>query len=222
MKRLWLQVIVAACLFMQPQAASAASDPVFTDLIGKMSATEGFSCRFRQVVYFAEGGERAYTGTLTVRRPGMFRWQYMTPYEQLYVSNGGDIWHYEPDLMQAERLKVIDALDPAAMRLLDGRAGSDEVLLLGSEKKESGLTQYHVRIADGPELLLAFQNDGNLYWLESKDMLGNRNRMILLEMDRSLPEMKVFDFVPPAGVDVVDLSGNGVVIPLYQTEKDGD
>lgn len=209
-------------LFGFVQAVPAEADPAFDKLIAGLSATRGFSCSFRQVVSFAEGGEKSYRGELAVLRPGKFRWHYTAPYEQLYVSDGGSIWHYEPDLMQAERMKGLDAVDPEAMKLLDGRASASDVRLLEPLGKEGGASRYRVRIGSGPELTLAFLNNGDLYWLESKDMLGNRNRMILLEIDRTLPDRKRFDFVPPRGVDVVDLSGEGEVIPLLNSGKDGE
>jgi len=207
-------------LTLLPMPASAAGNPSFEKLIKNLSATKGFSCRFRQEVYFAEGGKKSYTGELAVRRPGKFRWHYKTPYEQLYVSDGGVIWHYEPDLMQAERLMALDAVDPAAMRLLDGRAGPDDVVLLETLPGEPGQSLYRVRIAGGPELTLAFHDGGALYWLESKDMLGNRNRMILLNVDHTLPAEAKFRFEPPQGVDVVDLTGGGNVIPLQNAGEE--
>ena len=216
---LTLLLAVSPAAMASPEAQP---DAVFTRALERLSATVGFSCHFRQEVNFAEGGKKVYTGTLAVRRPGLFRWQYLTPYEQLYVSEGDVIWHYEADLMQAEKMKSLDAVDPAAMKLLDGRVGVKDIQLLATDKDKGGNISYRVRIGDGPELSLAFTSDGNLYWLESEDMLANRNRMILLDVDRMLPEEKLFHFVPPEGVDVVDLSGSGIVIPLHQTNLDGE
>jgi len=176
--------------------------------LAKMAATKGFSCRFRQVVYFAEGGEQHYSGRLAIRRPGHFRWQYVAPYEQLYISSGGVIWHYEADLLQAERMKSLDAVDPVAMQLLDGRIGPKDIKLLATEKLESGGAAYRIRIDRGPELLLAFSVAGDLHWLESEDMLGNRNRIILSDMNREIPSEELFLFVPPEGVEVLDITGS--------------
>jgi len=206
-----------------PAATTVQPDAAFSKALQRLAATEGFSCRFRQVVYFAEGGQKVYTGTLAIRRPGLFRWQYVTPYEQLYVSDGGVIWHYEADLMQAEKMQMLDAVDPAAMKLLDGRVGVADIKLLAIDREKGGSKSYRIRIADGPELSLAFRESGELYWLESKDMLGNRNRMILTDVDRRLPEAGQFHFVPPEGVDVVDYAGSGeTVMPLNQFNENGD
>ncbi len=179
-----------------------------TRALSKMAENAGFSCLFRQVVYFSEGGEQHYSGTLAIRRPGHFRWQYVVPYEQLYISDGGVVWHYEADLMQAERMESLDAVDPVAMKLLDGRVGVKDIKLLATEKLESGDIAYRIQIADGPELILTFLASGDLHWLESEDMLGNRNRMILSDVDRQTPPKSIFSFTPPEGVEVIDIAGS--------------
>jgi len=169
----------------------------------KWAEVNAFSCRFTQQIYFSDGGEKAYSGTLHIRRPGQFRWQYMTPYEQLYVSHGQGIWHYEPDLMQAQKLEGLDAVDPAAMRLLDGRIMPEDIVFLTSEKAGKEMA-FEVQVGiDGPKLWLGFSAAGDLKWLESRDVLGNRNRVILQEISFDVPPMRMFEFVPPAGVDVV-------------------
>lgn len=173
----------------------------------KLTRSGGFSCQFRQVVYFAEGGEQHYTGRLAIKRPGRFRWQYMTPYEQLYISNGDLIWHYEADLMQAERMKSLDMVDPVAMKLLDGRIGIKDIKLLATEKLKFNGIAYRIQIEQGPELLLAFTVADDLRWIESEDMLGNRNRMILSSVNREIPDDATFQFMPPEGVEVIDVAG---------------
>lgn len=175
--------------------------------LSKLTRSGGFSCQFRQVLYFEEGGEQHYTGKLAIKRPGRFRWQYDTPYEQLYISSGDLIWHYEADLMQAERMRSLDMVDPVAMKLLDGRIGAKDIKLLATEKLKFNGTAYRVQIDQGPELLLAFSVADDLRWLESRDMLGNRNRMILSSVNREIPTDATFQFIPPEGVEVIDVVG---------------
>ena len=175
--------------------------------LSKLTKSGGFSCQFRQVVYFAEGGEQQYTGKLAIKRPGHFRWQYNTPYEQLYISSGDLIWHYEADLMQAERMRSLDMVDPVAMKLLDGRVGIKDIKLLATERLKFAGMAYRIQIGQGPELLLAFSVADDLRWIESEDMLGNRNRMILSSVNREIPSDETFQFVPPEGVEVIDVAG---------------
>ncbi len=220
--------VLLLCVLLFPGVAASAADGVergaedraeragalptpLKSALSRLSETEGFSCEFRQMVYFSEGDEQHFSGTLAVKRPGRFRWEYRSPYKQLYVSAGDVIWHYEPDLMQAERMLGLDVVDPIAMKLLDGRVALNHIQLLATEKSGAGDLSYRILVSDGesggPELLVNFLPDGTLRWLESEDVLGNRNRMILLKVDRTLPAEKLFSFTPPEGVEVVDIAG---------------
>lgn len=203
---------------MMPVTAMAAM-PVPAPLqqgIQRLSALQGFSCNFEQTLSFSDGSERHYTGLLDVRRPGRFRWQYLKPYAQLYVGDGHSIWHYEPDLMQAEHLKNLDAVDPTVMRLLDGRVHASDIHLLADESPGAHprIYRYKVRIDRGPELWLGMRSDGSLVYLESLDALGNRNRITLGNFSAIAPPKEVFSFRPPPGVDIVteaqQPSANGV------------
>ena len=209
-RRLVLMLVLALLAIPYMGSASAVETGAAGKLeqaLSKLTKSGGFSCQFRQVVYFAEGGEQHYTGKLAIKRPGRFLWQYSTPYEQLYISSGDLIWHYEADLMQAERMRSLDMVDPVAMKLLDGRIGIKDIKLLATEKLRFGGVSYRIQIGQGPELLLAFSVADDLRWLESEDMLGNRNRMILSSVNREIPSEASFQFVPPQGVEVIDVSG---------------
>src|SRR4051812_40371814 len=59
---------------------------------------------FSQVVLDAQGHEIEHgEGTLLVRRPGRFRWEYTPDGEgpQLLVADGTNLWFYDRDLQQA-------------------------------------------------------------------------------------------------------------------------
>ena len=187
------------------QAAEALPKPLLQGL-QTLEALHGFSCRFQQVLSYDDGSQQKFEGTLAVARGGHFRWAYHRPYEQLYVSNGQDIWFYEPDLMQVQHLSSLDAIDPMAMRLLEGRVSSDEVQVL-SEEQVAKHRVYHIRMGARTELWLALDAQFLPIWFETRDMLGNRNRMNLLALQQKQPDRKIFEFTIPKGVDVLDAHG---------------
>ncbi|MDQ7002944.1 MAG: outer-membrane lipoprotein carrier protein LolA [Ghiorsea sp.] len=171
----------------------------------QMSKLQGFSADFKQVLTYAEGGKRTYEGHLSVLRPGKFRWLYTQPYAQLYVSNGDGIWLYEPDLLQAQKLQDLGDVDPIVMQLLDGRVSLDDVHVLGQESFADGLTSWHVVIGKAQqqvEVWLGVKAQ-QLVWIESRDMLSNRNRLHLQHMKDTPPSADIFEFVAPEGVDVI-------------------
>ena len=210
--RMKLIGVVLLCFMASSAMAGVASKkPLPVQLekaLNQLAEVPGFSCEFLQVVYFSDGGEQRYSGTLSISRPGRFHWKYLVPYEQLYVSDGLGIWHYEADLMQAERLQSLDGVDPVAMKLLDGRVNRKDVELLSFESVGSDGTAYRIRIDHSQELLFALTNSGELRWLESEDVLGNRNRILFINVEKKRRADDYFVFVPPEGVDVINVAGS--------------
>src|ERR1700693_604207 len=45
-------------------------------------------------VYRGSGMDRTESGTLWLKKPGKMRWEYRSPKEKLFVSNGKDAWFY--------------------------------------------------------------------------------------------------------------------------------
>src|ERR1700735_1880627 len=76
-------------------------------------------------VYRGSGMERTEAGTLWLakgglKKPGKMRWEYRSPREKLFVSDGRDAWFYVPDDRQArktEARKLDDIRSPLAFLL---------------------------------------------------------------------------------------------------------
>jgi outer membrane lipoprotein carrier protein len=51
------------------------------------------------------------TGILFLKRPGMMRWEYQTPTEKLFVSNGKTVYFYLPQEHQVQKTKVKESRD---------------------------------------------------------------------------------------------------------------
>jgi len=178
----------------------------FDRSIKRLSRLPGFDCHFDQLLAFTDGGGKHYSGALAVLKPKRFRWQYQQPYEQLYLGDGSLIWHYEPDLMQAERLNNLEAVDASVMGLLDGSIRVSEIKMYKREyDAKLNVQRYQVRLKDSPKVWLGFSKYGDLVYIERQDMLGNSNQLRLSECSYIAPSKKIFSFTPPAGVDVIDM-----------------
>jgi len=76
-------------------------------------------------VYRGAGMERTESGTLWLakggmKKPGKMRWEYRSPREKLFVSDGKDAWFYVPGDRQARRTdarKLDDVRSPLAFLL---------------------------------------------------------------------------------------------------------
>src|SRR5580692_1439336 len=80
-------------------------------------------------IYRGSGMDRTETGTLWLKKPGKMRWEYRSPREKLFISDGRDAWFYVPDDRQARKT--------AAKKLEDVR--SPLAFLLGKTKLEKEL-----------------------------------------------------------------------------------
>src|ERR1700687_2491214 len=71
-------------------------------------------------VYRGSGMDRTESGTLWLKKPGKMRWEYRSPKEKLFVSNGKDAWFYVPEDRQARKTpakKLEDVRSPLAFLL---------------------------------------------------------------------------------------------------------
>src|SRR4029077_19769210 len=56
--------------------------------------------------YEGAGIERTESGSLWLKKPGKMRWEYRSPKEKLFLSDGKDAWFYLPGDRQVRRTSV--------------------------------------------------------------------------------------------------------------------
>ena len=191
-------------------AADAAAARRVQSSIGELSSLRA---EFMQTVTDADGRlvERA-EGTMSLARPGRFRWDYRVP-EQLIVSDGTTVWFHDIGLEQV-------TIRPAAEMIV----GTPAMLLAGE-----GDLKAEFEIADGGlavglvwSLLTPRRTEGDFRSLRLGFAGGELRRMVLLDrlgqttelaferVERN-PQLEAsqFSFTPPAGVDVVGRAPSG-------------
>jgi outer membrane lipoprotein carrier protein len=171
-------------------------------------------------VYRGAGMERTESGTLWLKKsgmnkPGKMRWEYRSPREKLFVSDGKEAWFYVPEDRQARKM--------AARKLDDLR--SPLAFLLGKTRLEKELQGLSL----APDV--APLNPGDVVLRGVPSALADRISEILLEItpehrlarivlndvDGSVTEYRFgeqkedveigdgrFRFGPPAGTEVVE------------------
>src|SRR6185295_19033220 len=82
-------------------------------------------------------------GTLQIKRPGRFRWDYSAPHEQLVVADGKRLWLYDPGLEQV------------TVKAMDATLGSTPAMLLGGTGS----------LRDGYDVVRYYE-EGDLAWVE--------------------------------------------------------
>jgi outer membrane lipoprotein carrier protein len=152
-------------------------------------------------------------GELMIRRPGRFRWEYKSPYEQLIVADGERLWLYEPDLEQVTVRPQDDTLDNTPASLLSG--GGDftaHYRLTDVATTDDGLRAIRLepRSAGGDfrYLALGFDEGDELKRMELVDRLDQLTRIEFSAVRRGgRLRARLFEFEPPDGVDVIETNG---------------
>lgn len=164
---------------------------------------------FRQVVVNEKGeGGKESSGVFYLHRPGKFRWDYVKPYQQQIVSNGGKVWFYDVDLEQVTARKLDKAIGSTPALLLTGEVALEKNFTIQSQDKEEGL--YWIKLIPKEEesgfryVLIGLDKD-KLAGMELSDNFGQLTRIYFsnLKLGAKLDDSR-FDFKPPAGVDVLE------------------
>jgi outer membrane lipoprotein carrier protein len=117
-------------------------------------------------LYRGSGIDRTESGTLWLKKPGKMRWEYRSPREKLFVSDGKDAWFYVPDDRQARKTPV---------RKLDDLR-SPLAFLLGKTKLEKELSN----LSYAPDVTPL--NAGNVTLRGVPKALADRISEIMLEV----------------------------------------
>jgi outer membrane lipoprotein carrier protein len=166
-------------------------------------------------IYRGSGMERTESGTLWLKKPGKMRWEYRSPREKLFVSDGKSAWFYVPDDRQARKSSAKDLED----------VRSPLAFLLGKTKLEKELKGLSLAPDVEPS------ESGNVVLRGVPKALADRVNEIVLEVtpqnrivrlivegvDGSLTEYRFgdqkenvpvadaeFGFRPPAGTEIVE------------------
>ncbi len=150
-------------------------------------------------------------GVLYLSRPGRFRLEYSTPYEQLYVADGERMWMYEIDLDQVSVREQGNALGDTPALLLSTTAPLAENFSIDELGVHGGLSwlELHPRSKDTSFSYMRTAMEGEmLRAMEMVDGFNNTTRLYFVSMDENPPlgEEK-FQFSPPPGVDVIGDTG---------------
>jgi len=166
-------------------------------------------------VYRGAGMERTETGTLWLKKPGKMRWEYRSPREKLFVSDGRDAWFYVPEDRQArktEAKKLEDMRSPLAF-LLGKTKLEKELQGLSLAPDVAPLTAANVVLRGVPkglddrvsEILLEVTPDHQIerVIIQELDGAATEYRFAEVKEDVAVGDAR-FEFRPPAGTETVE------------------
>jgi outer membrane lipoprotein carrier protein len=166
-------------------------------------------------VYRGSGMERTETGTLWLKKPGKMRWEYRSPREKLFVSDGKDAWFYVPADRQARKTqakKLEDLRSPLAF-LLGKTKLEKELRGLSLAPDVAPLASGNVVLRGVPqaladrvsEVLVEVTPDHRIARIVIQEVDGAATEYRFGEMkeDVAIADGR-FDFKPPAGTETVE------------------
>ncbi len=174
-----------------------------------LTEVRAYSAEFDQVVLdenlrqIDEAG-----GTLTILRPGRFRWDYYPPAEQQIIGDGEKVWIYDIELKQVivRDQKASLGNSPAILlaggsnnlkqyKLVDGGLqGAVQWVKVIPHSDNSGFDDIQVGFIDSVLSVMVLV-----------DGLGQTTRINFRNGAENLPiPVEQFNFVPPDDVDVID------------------
>jgi outer membrane lipoprotein carrier protein len=166
-------------------------------------------------IYRGAGMERTESGTLWLKKPGKMCWEYRSPREKLFLSDGRDAWFYVPGERQVRRtpVKKLDDLRSPLAFLLGKTRLDKELQGLSLAPDVTPLASGDVVLRGVPKSLADRVSQVLLeitpeHWI---------SRIVIEEVDGSVTEYRFngqrenapvsdqrFHFVVPDGVEVIE------------------
>ena len=197
-------LLIALLAMAGPSHAATAQEQLAAFVAGVHSA----SGSFLQVTVGPQGQTRpAQSGRFTFERPGRFVWDVIRPYAQRIVSDGREVFQFDPDLNQVTVRKVDQAIGASPASILFGNGSLEQAFDVSALPDRDDLAWLRAKPRGGEagftSVDLGF-SDGLPARIVLLDAFGQTTKVELSGMQRnpSLPP-ETFKFVAPAGADVV-------------------
>jgi len=205
-------VLALAVSLAGPWGLACARDETLTKALDGLQRhyreTKSFRARFREELTAVGAPKRTRTGTVYFLKPGRMRWEFDEPSRELIVSDGTQLYNYDPELNQVVEAPLAQALrSPGATEFLLG-AGDvakdfNASLLDGAG---DGLTNLRlVPKSQGNRVELGLDpNNYNVETIRVIDQLGNVTTLRFTDIMNNAPVSdSIFKFTAPPGADIV-------------------
>jgi outer membrane lipoprotein carrier protein len=170
--------------------------------------TQSARADFEQKVY-DRGGRltQESKGSFVFQRPGLFRWIYAKPVDQVIVGDGERVWIHDRDLNQVTVRKLSRALGSTPAALLAGSADIEKAFDLADAGARDGLEWLEARPREreaGFERVRMGFDAETLRAMELFDHFGQRTVLRFSNLRRNPKvDRSEFRFQPPKGADVL-------------------
>jgi len=177
-------------------------------LMDKLAKVEFFSATFSQQVFDEAGNElQQGSGLLSVSKPNLVHWQTILPDESLIVSDGENLWFYDPFVEQVSVYSLESAIANTPILLI---TSNDEKLW--QDYSVSQLTTNRYLISSNSKnsrvksLELSFVQNIDSVELAAFNILDATGQLSVISLthENKTPDPSLFTFAVPEGVYLDD------------------
>jgi outer membrane lipoprotein carrier protein len=205
--------IALLAIAMPVRADSAHPSPQLKTVLDRLQKhyqqTTSFSAKFTEDIIPAGGAKRERAGTVYYRKPGQMRWEFAGQDQEIIVSDGKQLYSYQPDLNQVIETPLEQAFKSSSTAAF--------VLGIGNVQRDFDASMPATAPADGLKHIVLKPKNGSdsfemgvdpktldLKSLRLTDALGDVTELAFSDIKRDAPlDAKLFTFIPPAGADIV-------------------
>lgn len=191
--------------------AVADTNSAADQLIRQLGDLKSFKAQFSQTTFDDSGSAiQTLSGDIAAEKPGKLYWSAKPPYEQLLVSDGKNIYHYDKDLEQVSEKPFTEQYGDTPAVILSGnsealRKDYDITLINANDGKTQLFTlvphDRKKKMFDSMEVRI---EQGAITGLTVLDNLAQKTEMQFKSVvANQAVDAKLFQFVIPKGVDVI-------------------
>ena len=166
-------------------------------------------------IFRGAGMDRTESGTLWLKKPGKMRWEYRSPKDKLFLSDGKNAWFYLPGDKQVRKTPVQKLEDlRSPLGLLLGKTRLEKELRgLGFAPDVTPLTQGDLVLRGVPqaladrisEILLEITPENRIRRIQIEDVNGATTEY---RFEQQREDLEIgdgrFRFTPPPGVETIE------------------
>ncbi|MEH6454506.1 MAG: outer membrane lipoprotein chaperone LolA [Psychromonas sp.] len=198
------KIILLCSLFITSLSVNAMTDGEL--LKQKLAKHDVINAEFSQHVTSADGKLlNESLGHLSVTRPGKFRWEVVSPEEELIVSDGQTMWFYSPFIEQVTLINLSDAIEGTPFILLSGANDQQWNNYQVNKAGKQFIVTDKINQSQDTSFIFEFNKSGNVSKFIVLEELGQRSEFTLSHQPlKASVNTNYYSFEVPDGVEVDD------------------
>ena len=200
-----------AAAFLGVSAPEAAQKPSAVEFLKAFTRqTKAAEGSFTQQIFDKQGKpiDTSAKGVFLFERPGKFMWRIIKPYPQIMVSDGNQLWIWDPDLKQVTVKRLSEKVSTTPAAVLFGKGNIEDFFTLSDDPDSQGL-HWALAVPKKEDLTysrihIGFDATGTFAAMRLEDHFGQTTELKLSEVKtREAFAPETFEFRIPAGADVL-------------------